>query len=191
MALSKKLVALLEKIVAATQSDEGLLYVDAKLVAPLVAEGLIELNETMRDGADNVAARATEKAISVNQPQSNIAAAVVKTGFAIAVVAMPTAKRGGRTAETYPFDQLEKGQSFFVPATAERENPAKSLASTVTSANERYSEVIEGEFRKNRKGNTVPATSQIREFAIRSIQDGAPWGDEFAGVAGAAVFRTL
>lgn len=191
--LTKKHTALLLKIVAATQSPEGLLYVDQKEAAKLVEAGLVELNVEMKDGADNVAARATEQGIQMNAPASTTATAAIAgavvSAFAIATVALPTAKRGGRTGETYPFDKLEAGQSFFVPATTERPNPAKSLASTVTSANERYSEVIEGEHRTNRKGKTVPKTKQTREFAIRSIEDGAPWGRE--GVKGAAVFRVM
>lgn len=189
--LSKKLQETLAKIVEATNGPEGLLYVDQKAVQKLIDAGLIEINPDMRDGADNVAARATQKASepAMNAPVSSAVVAAASAAFAIASVAMPTAKRGGRTGETYPFDKLEKGQSFFVPATEDRPNPAKSLASTVTSANERYSEVIEGQTRQNRKGNIVPATKPVREFAIRSIEDGAPWGH--TGVKGAAIFRTL
>jgi hypothetical protein len=45
--------------------------------------------------------------------------------------------RGGRNRSVYPFDALAVGQSFHVPASEAKPNPAKSLASTVSSANKR------------------------------------------------------
>lgn len=203
--LNSKQRKLLERIVKAT-AEHGFLHVDEKEAAPLVAAGLIEVNPSMKDEVDNVAARAimaqqsNDNQAGANEaaPNTNTegtqamtaqspAATPAKTGFTIASVALPAAKRGGRQGETYPFDQLEIGQSFFVPATADRDNPAKSLASTVTSANERYSEVVAGEFRVNRKGREVPVTKQLRTFSIRSVEDGAPWGHP--GVKGAAIGR--
>lgn len=109
--------------------------------------------------------------------------------MANAPIDMPAVKRGGggRT-ESYPFSALENGQSFFVPATEAKPDPAKSLASTVSGANRRFSEVTE-EMRTNRRGNSVPVTVQTRKFELRKVPDGAAWG--FPGVAGAGVWRTL
>ena len=101
-------------------------------------------------------------------------------------VEVPKATKRTRTS-AYPFDQLEIGQSFFVPATAERPDPAKTMGSTVSAANERHSEVVEGQFKVNRKGNEVPVTRPLRQFIVRGIEDGAAWGHE--GVKGAAVWR--
>lgn len=195
--LNKAALALLAVIVSATQSEAGFAYASAKDAKQLVAEGLVEQNEGMSNEAGEFATRATQEGIAaMNTPESNTntnegatASAAVSSFAVIADIPMPGASRGGRSSETYPFDKLEKGQSFFVQATESKPNPAKSLASTVTSANERYAEEIEGETRQNRKGNTVPATRQIREFAVRTVADGAPWG--FPGVAGAGVWRTL
>lgn len=56
---------------------------------------------------------------------------------------MPTAGRRGRIAEgstAYPFDKLEVGKSFHIPATKECPDPAKSVASSVSAANDRYSD---------------------------------------------------
>jgi hypothetical protein len=53
------------------------------------------------------------------------------------ILSAPKAKRG-RSAETYPFADLQVGQGFFIPKTADREDPAKSMASTVSSAVARY-----------------------------------------------------
>lgn len=194
--LNKAASELLAAIVTATQGEAGYAFASAKAAKVLVAEGLVEQNETITNEGGDFATRATEKGIAtMNEQNTNTgteqaSAPAVASNFAIvADVAMPGASRGGRSTETYPFDKLEKGQSFFVAATEAKPNPAKSLASTVTSANERYAEEIPGETRTNRKGNVVPATRQIREFAVRTVEDGAPWG--FPGVKGAGVWRTL
>lgn len=194
--ISKASVSLLALIVAATTGEAGFAYATVKDAKQLVAEGLVEQNETITDEAGALATRATEKGIAhmseieTNGATNEAATPAPAVSFGIvADIPMPGAARGGRNSETYPFDKLEAGQSFFIPASESKPNPAKSLASTVTSANERYSEVIEGEFRTNRKGNQVPATRQIREFAVRTVEDGAPWGHP--GVKGAGVWRTL
>lgn len=55
-------------------------------------------------------------------------------------VAMPTdAARRGRSGG-YPFDKLAVGQSFHVAKTAENEDPAARLASSVSGARAKYSE---------------------------------------------------
>uniref|UniRef100_A0AAU6W056 Uncharacterized protein n=1 Tax=Pseudomonas phage Pavpe01 TaxID=3138545 RepID=A0AAU6W056_9VIRU len=196
--LNKAALALLAVIVTATQSEAGFAYAAAKDAKQLIADGLVEQNEGMSNEAGEFATRATEKGIAMQLNENTNAAdsgtdsaasATVSSFAVVADIPMPGASRGGRSNETYPFDKLAAGQSFFVPATDAKPNPAKSLASTVTSANERYSEEVEGETRVNRKGNTVPATRQIREFAVRTVADGAPWG--FPGQAGAGVWRTL
>lgn len=81
-------------------------------------------------------------------------------------VALPTTTARASSA-VYPFDQLEVGQSFFVPATEAKPEPHVSLASTVASANKRHAVEIEGETRVDRKGNTVAATRQVRKFIVR------------------------
>jgi hypothetical protein len=85
---------------------------------------------------------------------------------------LPTIRRGGAANSLYDFDTLAaptgpagSGQGldgFFVPATDERPNPGKSLASTVTSANKRFKD--EG-----------------RKFTVRSV--------EHEGQKGAMVYR--
>ncbi|AXC34281.1 hypothetical protein P7I17_gp27 [Escherichia phage Halfdan] len=197
--LNKAASELLAAIVTATTGDAGYAFASAKAAKVLVAEGLVEQNETITNEGGDFATRATEKGIAaMNEQNTNqntgtegaSAAPAVASNFAIvADVAMPGASRGGRSTETYPFDKLEKGQSFFVAATEAKPNPAKSLASTVTSANERYAEEIPAPKKSPAKGNVVPATRQIREFAVRTVEDGAPWG--FPGVKGAGVWRTL
>jgi hypothetical protein len=72
-------------------------------------------------------------------------------------IELPARKRGNVGAAVYPFDKLtEVGQSFFIPSTEKRPNPAKAMASTVSSASRRY------------KGQTPE-----RKFTIREVEGGA------------------
>lgn len=58
--------------------------------------------------------------------------------FAFAAgVPMPSPRRGGRGSTVYGFEQMAVGHSFFIPATDENPNPAKRIASTVSSASTR------------------------------------------------------
>lgn len=66
------------------------------------------------------------------------AAPVAKPTFTIDKgIAIPVATRGARGV-VYPFDTMEVSDSFFVAATEAKPTPAKSLASTVSSASKRY-----------------------------------------------------
>lgn len=198
--MNKKQAALLEKIKLAGSLNEALFVdADSRDVKVLLEEGVIQVNRSVTDAAGNVAVRVTpeservahaESATQNAAPAAQLQKVQNMSQFRIAnVVAPSVAPRG---TATYPFDVLEVNQAFFVPATEDRPNPAKSLASTVTSANERHSEVIEGQTRTNRRGNEVPATRQLRQFVIRALDDGGSvFGEEFAGVKGAAIYRVL
>lgn len=116
-------------------------------VQPLSNAGLVEINPEMTDASGNVAVRATAAGIAKMAEGASTPAPAAKSNFAIADV--PTdiltaanekrrAARGG--GEKYPFDALEIGKGFFVPATEKMPEPAKSLASTVSSATARYAE---------------------------------------------------
>lgn len=199
---NKSQVALMVSLVAATLGAEQMLYVAEKVAAPLVSAGFAEQNPDIKNDAGELATRATAEGIAAypvadagsntNMIAEGGNATPSKPSFAIAEVEMPASRRAGRSGSAaYPFEHLAVGQSFFVPATAKRPNPAKQLGSTVTSANKRFSEEIEGETRTNRKGNTVPVTRQLRKFEIRHVADGAPWGTDHAGVEGAGIWRTL
>lgn len=86
-------------------------------------------------------------------------------------VAIPPITGRGRTSQAskYPFDDLQVGESFFVANTAEMPDAAKSMNSTTSTANRRYSEVIEGEFATKKNGEQVPARRQIRKFICREF----------------------
>lgn len=127
-------------------------------------------------------------------------------------VAMPTSlsrRGGGRRGSSYPFDALQVGQSFHVPATAKMPKPAESLASTVTGARAKYAEptgnqkehtVVEYQkgadgkgFAKDAEGKRIkigetkemrPETRITRDFRIVAVDASDPRGP------GARVFRT-
>lgn len=194
---------------ATRQSADSFLYVSDADLAPLQAAGYIVTNPSVRN-ENGVATRLTDAGLSAADAAAAQSAAAPAAGFGaapaaaapaapataggfalVAGVAVPEVKRGGgigpRT-ETYPFGQMEVGQAFFIPATAEKPNPERSYASSVASATQRYSHADpSGATRTNRKGAVVPVMIVDREFVIRRVEDGAAFGH--AGVAGAGVWR--
>lgn len=187
--------AMLDKIAEATMTAAGFAYVkNGATAAVLVAEGFAELNASMIDG-DKIAARATEKGIDYYQNGGNVETTnetvtegnqtVTNTtpapNFAIETgVAVPPISRSGAAASIYPFDLLEVGQSFFVPATDDMPNPGKSLASTVSSASKRYATQIGTKpvTRKNRETGVeetveLPVYHYDRKFMVRTVDGGA------------------
>lgn len=178
--LTKANLALLAVIVAAGANGT---FAAEKDVKPLAAELLVEINPTAKDATGNVAVRALQKGIdlvaTVPTNGDNGAAAGASTApvskFVIEDnVPVPEATRAAREA-TYPFDALQKGQSFFVPNTEAKPDAAKSLASTVSSANLRYSkDDLTAAPVKNRKtGAMQPAKVYERKFVVRSVEGGA------------------
>jgi hypothetical protein len=217
----------LAALVAATKSG-GFLYIppnDPDLLL-LTALRLAATNEELKDEGGNVAVRATPEGIrymDLNEPQPDVAPTAAVThaiiapnlpkvtpvfNFAIDTdVTIPTIKRGGAGRQpTFPFENLEVGQSFHVPVSEERPEPAKTLASTVSSANARYAKET-GEFetvtvktyaedasgkRIKQEGHYVltgekqisrAKTTQERKFVLRSVDASDKRG------AGARIFR--
>lgn len=171
----------LAEIVAAGANG---LYTSPDIHASLVEAGLVEVNPGMTNEAGEIATRATQKGIDSMNQNTETAAPAVATSFAIDDgVAMPTVSGRGRGGNVYPFDQLEAGQSFFVPNSEDKPNAAKSLASTVSSATARYSVPSEdGATKTNKNGETVPVMVEVRKFVVRSVEEN--------GVKGARVWRT-
>lgn len=208
-AAAKKLLSTI-----AVFGDNGGFVKDQPALKQLKAASLVEQHPTATGpvGGDasviGVGVKITEAGIAANA--ANMTTQVViaeKPTFKLAdSVPLPAGgKRGsGKGKSIYPFEEMVVGQSFFIPATETVPNPAKSLASTATSATRRYDEKIVDESGnpvmeatkarkgKNGKPDTVAGTRQktrhTRVYAMRPVTDGAPWGS--AGVAGAACFRT-
>ncbi len=68
---------------------------------------------------------------------------------------------------------MNEGQSFFIPATEDKPNPSKSMASTVSSANKR--------FRKE--------GADGRQFSVKAVKSGVAYGAFTAPADGALVKR--
>jgi hypothetical protein len=167
-------LAKLGEIVKATLSG-GFVYMSAAEVAPLVTAELVETNPAMTDEHGAIATRSTTKGNETVNTETTKAPRLSPASFEIDNdVAIPTIKRGGgRGGNLYPFDNLAVGGSFHVAATDAKPNPAKSLASTVSSATKRY------EAAKRSDG-----TPDVRKFIVRSVDASDKRG------AGARVFRT-
>lgn len=122
-------------------------YLPSRTLKPLTELGLIDVAPDGTPGATNTAGeklvRISDTGLAVLKKYEGVAERVAPTapegGFEIVSgFTMPEPSRAGRREAVYPFDKLEIGQSFFIPATAENENPAKRLNGTVSSANRRY-----------------------------------------------------
>lgn len=193
-------MGLLGRIVDATKGN-SFLYLGTDESAALVAAGLVEINSSIIDDYGAVATRATVQGMQIMADTQNTssgdatqanapAAAAPASNFVIASVPLPTRKseRAGRSS-SYPFDALEVGQSFFVPATEAKPNPRKSLASTVSSATRRYATKTDQTREITVKGvkKSVPVYAETRKF---EVFEGT--GDAYGqpGVNGAIVGRT-
>lgn len=189
--------------------------------APLASHNpaLVEVNTEIKDDAGNLATRATEAGIafSASNPAGAAPAtsepAKTKPTFNIVVTTLPEIKRGhgGAATSIYPFDDLPAATkdattgaiaapSFFIAATEDRPEPAKALASTVSSATRRWAKVDPTKPKKAvmrlpegaaEGAAKVPVEIdnlvQTRQFVIRAVEDGKDWGQP--GVKGAAVYR--
>lgn len=196
---------MLTKVAEATlDQTQGFAYVKNGATAAALAEaGLIELNPQMVEG-DKIAARATNEGVDAYQNGDSVEptntnegtetmntenTAAAPAAFAIETgVPIPAIKRQGVATSIYPFDALEVGQSFFVPATDEMPNPGKSLASTVSSASKRYATEVGTRTINRRNKETgemepveVPAYKYDRKFMVRTVEEN--------GVKGARVWR--
>ncbi len=192
---NKKDKQLLAEIVEATDAG-SFKYTTAKQREKLLELGLVETNPEMVDpkNKNKIATRATSKgfaALSIAEdaesaedaetetPEGTEEVTETKTNeFELETgIAVPAVKRG-RGAGKYPFDAMpapsadDDGNaifaSFHVAPTEKRPNPAKSLASTVSSVIRRY---------KDENGVVT------RKFLVRRVDETDPKGE------GARVFR--
>lgn len=138
--LRKQLTELLSFIVAGMGSAHGYAQAPKNLVDQMekFQPGLVTV-QSEPDPAGLVKLIATEAGIAASGAKVTPAAAAATSAFALETgYVAPEPKRGGIKSETYPFAQMAVGQSFFVPATEADPNPAKKLASTVSSATKRF-----------------------------------------------------
>lgn len=113
-----------------------------------------------------------------------------KDDFAIHQGGTPPKKERRKKESKYPFDDLAVGQLFFVAATKNKPNPAKSMASTVAGASKRYATITGKKTIKWRnQERTAPLYKYERKFSITSIKAGQTCGDFTADVDGAIILR--
>ena len=153
---------LLAEAVQATNTGQPLMITEAEMAALTNDQRgpLVEFNPTMRNG-ELVAFRATALGVQVHQSASaqpaqaggwgspqptppapkgraratqpaQAKAYTFETGIAI-----PAPRRGGRGSAVYGFEQMDVGVSFYIPSDNDNPNPAKRIASTVSSASKR------------------------------------------------------
>jgi hypothetical protein len=197
-------IVLLASVAAASAAGAtpGYMFVSADDAAPFLSHTppLMEQNGGMTDADGKLATRATADGIaySASHPANGAVADVekVKPTFQIFKnVTLPAIKRGGGIGtETYPFATMEVHDAFFVPATADKPEPAKALASTVSSATRRFSVQDTAQPTKTIKGKNGAADRQMpnmkatKRFELRRLEDGKDFGAP--GVAGALISRT-
>lgn len=191
--MNKKNFALMGNIIAAMAVEATpFLMTSEASTAQLLKDGMVEVNGEIRDG-DKVATRATEKGIAAYNEQNAAASGGGDTGASqfeiITNAVLPTTRGGGRSGSNYPFDKLEVGNGFFIPATTERPNPAKSLASTVSAASKQFA-TDTGKTKTTPKGNTVPVFEYTRKFTIKAVKGGVALGEFTPPTDGAFIART-
>lgn len=185
--------------------NEGFAVVDTSIVegdtaaVRLTEAGTAKLAETKDNGSNPEATAGTAPAATDAKASYDIDDGVP----------MPTGTvRRGREGG-YPFDKLEIGQSFHVAKSADNEDPAARLASSVSGARVKYSEEVPGEtetvtkktykrgpdgkgYAKDADGKriveseetvTVPKLKLTRDFVCKSVDASDPKGE------GARVWR--
>ena len=186
----KATMELLPEIVRATVQG-SYVYTPEPIYAILVKKGLGEVNMDIENPevSGEFATRATQKGIDeysapeeadgeandqdTQEPDKENETVTQSTSvFEIEDIKV-VKKRATSGNLKYPFDQLEIGQSFFIPATTERPEPWKSLCGAITVANNRHSVLnfeedgITPVMRKKRNSDEkVQATKLTRRFAI-------------------------
>lgn len=191
-ALSNKAIKKMSEIVKATV-EGSYVFTDESIWGNLVKNGYVITNPEIADVEGQLATQATELGIEQFGPKADESAVHDQLSvFVIEDVAVdPPKSRKRGVSGLYPFNELGVGQSFFVPATADKPEPWKTLASTVGSAIKRFAVEYDNEDgtsamraikRGPKAGQMVKATKNTRVFAISK--------DTKNGVNGARIGRT-
>lgn len=170
-------MGLLAAIVAATESSQYGMFAENAELSALVEDGYVATNPNMRENG-NIAAMATDtgKALHSQGDGANAGGddkpAKEKQTFAVATMKRPEQVKRQResTGSKYPFDDLaapngDDVSSFFVPATEDMPDPAKSLTSAVSQANRNYGKVVG----KNERGHNKYQYTRV--FRIQASDD--------------------
>ena len=202
MNMAKATKAMIAQMVAIAAAPAGTLMMSQEEGAKLVEGGFATVDTSNTEG-DKAAVSLTD-AGRAELPEGT---SENTSGFSIDDgVAIPETKRAGRKGG-YPFDQLEIGQSFHVPVSEKRPNPAATLQSSVSGARARYAEDTgetetatrkvyakneDGSFQKDEEGKRVVASTEeyqrpvmklTRDFIVKPVDGDDPSGE------GARVWR--
>ncbi len=145
-------------------SPTGEVLMTREQAAEAIDHGFVTADETRVEG-NRAPVKLTDEGFAAFQAGETSAAETPAARSNIEIdddVPMPQLKqrRGAGRNVRYPFDQLEVGQSFHVPATAKMPKPAEQLASTISGARAKYAEdtaetksVVVKEYKRNADGN--------------------------------------
>jgi hypothetical protein len=119
-------------------------------------------------------------------------------------------RSGGGAPTIYPWATMEVGHAFFVPVSADKPDPVKSMTSAVSSANMKYSEptgekrqvtrakrgdgnkaVVGPDGQKIMETKTVDVMKPTRKFELSAVTKGNTYGGFTAEQDGALVQRVL
>lgn len=201
-------IDLLKFIVAGTMSPHGYAFVPPALymTAAKAEPSLTELvtNIPAEVGTGNVAVKATQAGLdavsggaasypatpnapanqsTATSPNAAVSQYAIEDGVAVPPLVRGFGAGNAGRGESYPFSQLNVGQSFFVPKTDTDPTPWKRMASVSSGATRRFANDT-GTTKAGRKpGTTVKVWSNTRVFTTRRMTNEA-------GVEGARVFRT-
>jgi hypothetical protein len=151
----------------------------------LEGKGWVESNPEIVNDAGDRATRATQTGIDTFPKEEK-----VMSEFIVENIAVEKTRRSSGKKSIYPFDALEVGQSFFVPVSAEKPEPWKSMASTVGTAIRRYAEdvvdamgapVMRTVKRGPNEGKMIQETKNTRVFVLKK--------DTKDGIDGARIGR--
>ena len=122
---------------ALTQS-EGAAIVQA-------GQATLDPNVAVEDGLAAVRlTQAGELALAVTPAKAKRAPVVVTSGVRTNIPA-PLKGKGGKHGSKYPFDTMEIGASFHVPATLENPQPLASIQSSITMARAKFAQLLTNE----------------------------------------------
>jgi hypothetical protein len=214
-------------VLAMANADAPFHMATAAEVKNLLDNDMVEVNNEITEG-DKVAVRATEKgqaeapAPATNEGTNNTvtdtntattAAAPAKFGIIANAGAVFAAGRTRKAATMYDFDAMNVGDIIFVPNSEDKPDAAKSLASTISSANKRFStdtgrtedvEVkvyqtddagkrVKGADGKlvvtGKKTETRPVLEPGKTFAVKPVEGGKTYGSWTAPASGAVILR--
>lgn len=172
----EELTKLLAFVVAGTLGATGNCVAPAALVNEIVKQESTFLKlHGEPDAVGNVLVSATAEGIAASTGKpveaSNGAAPKVSPFKLEQGIAVPANKRGGIKGDTYPFESMQKDDSFFVAATEAKPNPTKSLASTVSSANKRYATTYPTNH-KTKAGQPTGKDGRTFTVRARTVADG-------------------